>query len=109
MKDPRITAVLLGGLTYAAMHIVEGWSTFGSPTNATLSLIFVLLQYFGPGMFKSVLTNRQCVGACAQLSHNRTALNCRYCTRDQGICHRSMTLIDGCWTVRSGADVAPLR
>ena len=53
-----ITAVLLGGLTYAAMHIVEGWSTFDSPRNAVLSLIFVLLQYFGPGMFKSVLTLR---------------------------------------------------
>lgn len=52
------TAVLLGGLTYAAMHIVEGWSTFDSSRNATLSLIFVLLQYFGPGMFKSVLTLR---------------------------------------------------
>jgi hypothetical protein len=53
-----ISAVLLGGLTYAAMHIVEGWSSFGSPRDATLSLIFVLLQYVGPGMFKSVLTLR---------------------------------------------------
>jgi hypothetical protein len=52
------TAVLLGGLTYAAMHIVEGWSAFDSPRDATLSLIFVLLQYVGPGMFKSVLTLR---------------------------------------------------
>lgn len=53
-----ISAVLLGGLTYAAMHIVEGWSVFDSPRDATLSLIFVLLQYVGPGMFKSVLTLR---------------------------------------------------
>jgi hypothetical protein len=53
-----ISAVLLGGLTYAAMHIVEGWSTFDSPRNIALSLIFVLLQYFGPGMIKSVLTLR---------------------------------------------------
>jgi hypothetical protein len=53
-----ISAVLLGGLTYAAMHIVEGWSAFDSPQNVTLSLIFVLLQYFGPGMIKSVLTLR---------------------------------------------------
>jgi hypothetical protein len=58
LSGSRITTVLLGGLTYAAMHVVEGWSTFSSPTNATLSLIFVLLQYFGPGMFKSVLTLR---------------------------------------------------
>jgi hypothetical protein len=53
-----ISAVLLGGLTYAAMHIVEGWSAFDSPRNTALSLIFVLLQYFGPGMIKSVLTLR---------------------------------------------------
>jgi hypothetical protein len=53
-----ISAVLFGGLTYAAMHIVEGWSTFDSPRNSALSLIFVLLQYFGPGMVKSVLTLR---------------------------------------------------
>jgi hypothetical protein len=53
-----ISAVLLGGLTYAAMHIVEGWSVFDSPRNVALSLIFVLLQYFGPGMIKSVLTLR---------------------------------------------------
>ena len=53
-----ISAVLLGGLTYAAMHIVEGWSAFDSPRDTVLSLIFVLLQYFGPGMIKSVLTLR---------------------------------------------------
>jgi hypothetical protein len=58
LSGSRITAVLLGGLTYAAMHLIEGWSNFDSATNATLSIVFVLLQYFGPGMFKSVLTLR---------------------------------------------------
>jgi hypothetical protein len=53
-----ISTVLLGGLTYAAMHIVEGWSAFGSPRDAALSLLFVLFTYFGPGMIKSVLTLR---------------------------------------------------
>ena len=53
-----VSTVLLGGLTYAAMHIVEGWSAFDSPRDVALSLIFVLLQYFGPGMIKSVLTLR---------------------------------------------------
>jgi len=52
------STVLLGGLTYAAMHIVEGWSAFDSPRDTVLSLLFVLFQYFGPGMFKSVLTLR---------------------------------------------------
>jgi len=40
------------------MHIVEGWSAFDSPRNTVLSLIFVLFTYFGPGMFKTVLTLR---------------------------------------------------
>lgn len=58
LTGSMISAVLLGGLTYAAMHLVEGWSTFDTPRNVTLSLIFVLLQYFGPGMIKGVLTLR---------------------------------------------------
>jgi len=58
LTGSTISAVLLGGLTYAAMHIVEGWSAFDSPRDTALSLIFVLLTYFGPGMIKSVLTLR---------------------------------------------------
>ena len=58
LTGSAISAVLLGGLTYAAMHIVEGWSAFDSPRDTALSLIFVLLTYFGPGMIKSVLTLR---------------------------------------------------
>ena len=52
------TTVLLGGATYAAMHIVEGWSVFNTPRDIALSLIFVVLQYFGPGMMKTVITLR---------------------------------------------------
>jgi hypothetical protein len=52
------TTVLLGGVTYAGMHIVEGWSVFSTPRNVALSLIFVGLQYFGPGMIKTVITLR---------------------------------------------------
>jgi hypothetical protein len=52
------TTVILGGLTYAAMHLVEGWSVFSTPRNTALSLIFVALQYFGPGMIKTVITLR---------------------------------------------------
>lgn len=50
--------VILGGLSYAAMHIVEGWSVFSSPSDTALSLIFVVLTYFGPGMFKAYVTLR---------------------------------------------------
>jgi hypothetical protein len=58
LTGSTISTVLLGGLAYAAMHIVEGWSAFDSPRDSLLSLIFVLLTYFGPGMIKSVLTLR---------------------------------------------------
>jgi hypothetical protein len=58
LTGSTISTVLLGGLTYAAMHIVEGWSAFDSPRHVALSLMFVLFQYFGPGMIKAVLTLR---------------------------------------------------
>ncbi len=50
--------VILGGLTYAAMHLVEGWSSFATPSDTVLSLLFVFLSYTGPGMFKSFVTLR---------------------------------------------------
>jgi hypothetical protein len=58
LTGSAISAILLGGLSYAAVHIVEGWSAFDSPRHTALSLIFVLFQYFGPGMMKAVLTLR---------------------------------------------------
>ena len=50
--------VILGGLTYALMHLVEGWSTFRSPREFALSMLFVFVSYAGPGMFKSYVTLR---------------------------------------------------
>lgn len=58
LTGSAVATVLLGGLTYAAMHIVEGWSLFNTPQDVALSQIFVLLQYFGPGMIKTVITLR---------------------------------------------------
>jgi uncharacterized membrane protein YqjE len=52
------TTVLLGGLTYALMHVVEGWSSFDTPRDTVLSLIFVVIGYLGPGMIKSYITLR---------------------------------------------------
>jgi hypothetical protein len=52
------TTVLLGGLTYALMHIVEGWSAFDSLRDTALSLLFVVLGYLGPGMIKTFITLR---------------------------------------------------
>ena len=42
INKSAVSTVLLGGLTYAAMHIVEGWSAFDSPRDIALSLLFVL-------------------------------------------------------------------
>lgn len=58
LTESFTATVLLGGLTYALMHLVEGWSSFASPRDVALSLIFVFLTYVGPGMFKSFITLR---------------------------------------------------
>jgi hypothetical protein len=52
------TTVILGGLAYAGLHVWDAWTVFDSPGNAALSLVFLLLTYFAPGMFKTVLTVR---------------------------------------------------
>ena len=52
------TTVILGGLTYAALHVWDAWTVFTSPGTGILSLVFLLFTYFGPGMVKTVLTIR---------------------------------------------------
>ena len=52
------TTIVLGGITYGAMHLVEGWSNFSTPEDGALSVIFAFVSYFGPGMFKSFVTLR---------------------------------------------------
>jgi hypothetical protein len=58
LTESFVVTVLLGGLTYACMHLVEGWSKFSTPRYTALSLILVLLTYFGPGMIKTFITLR---------------------------------------------------
>lgn len=50
--------IVLGGLTYAALHFFDGWTTFANPIDALMSGLFVALFYLGPGMFKTFLTVR---------------------------------------------------
>lgn len=50
--------VILGGLTYALLHFFDGWTDFTSPIDALLSVLFLLLFYTAPGMFKTFLTVR---------------------------------------------------
>ena len=53
-----VTAVLLGALSYAALHIFEYWTVYDSLSHALLSVIFVLLTFIPPGLMKSYLTLR---------------------------------------------------
>jgi hypothetical protein len=50
--------ILLGGLSYAALHVGESWADYSTLSSGLLSLIYLTLQYIGPGMVKSVLTLR---------------------------------------------------
>ncbi len=50
--------VVLGGVAYATIHLLDSWTTYDTVTNGTRSVIFLMFQYFGPGMIKSVLTLR---------------------------------------------------
>lgn len=50
--------ILLGGVTYAALHALDSWTVYDDTRNSVLSGLFLLFQYFGPGMVKSVLTLR---------------------------------------------------
>lgn len=50
--------VLLGGLTYTLVHILDAWTAFGSAQDTLLSITFLLFLYLGPGMVKTYLTLR---------------------------------------------------
>ncbi len=52
------TTVILGGVTYTVLHLWDAWLVFASPTAAVVSILFLFLQYLGPGMIKTVLTVR---------------------------------------------------
>jgi hypothetical protein len=52
------TTVLLGAVSYAALHVTEYWTVYDSLSHGALSIIFVLLTFFWPGLIKSFLTAR---------------------------------------------------
>jgi hypothetical protein len=55
-----ILVVLALGLvvTYAALHLSEYWTRYDTLNHATLSVIFIVLFFGGPGMVKAYLTLR---------------------------------------------------
>ena len=56
-KSP-VTTVILGGVSYAAVHVFEYWTRYDTISHGALSVIFVLLQFGPPGLMKSYLTLR---------------------------------------------------
>jgi hypothetical protein len=50
--------VLLGGFTYAGLHLGEYWTRYDSAAHGALSVIFIMLLYGAPGMVKAYLTLR---------------------------------------------------
>ena len=53
-----VATVLLGGVSYAVLHVFEYWTLYDSLPHALLSVIFVLLTFVPPGLMKSYLTLR---------------------------------------------------
>lgn len=52
------STVILGGVAYTLVHCSDGWMAFGTTRATVLSVIFLFLQYLGPGMVKAALTLR---------------------------------------------------
>lgn len=50
--------VILGGVTYALLHFFDGWTNLASPSDALVSVLYLVLFYTGPGMFKTFITIR---------------------------------------------------
>ncbi len=53
-----VTGYLLGAVSYPIMHLFEPWTRYGSVSDSVVSLLFVLLTFFPPGLMKSFLTIR---------------------------------------------------
>ena len=58
LTGSAVTTAILGGLIYTALHVWDAWTVFDTAGNAVLSVAFLLLTYFAPGVFKTVLTLR---------------------------------------------------
>jgi hypothetical protein len=52
------TTIILGGVAYTLVHCSDGWMAVDTASATVLSVIFLFLQYLGPGMVKAALTVR---------------------------------------------------
>jgi hypothetical protein len=58
LTDSTTTSVLLGGASYATLHLFEYWTVYDTVRHGILSVIFVYLTFVPPGLVKSFLTLR---------------------------------------------------
>ncbi|MFC6233282.1 hypothetical protein ACFQI7_36650 [Paenibacillus allorhizosphaerae] len=58
VTNSAIVPIVFGGLAYTALHFFDSWMVFRSPGAFLTSLSALFLQYFMPGVVKSVLTDR---------------------------------------------------
>ncbi|SHE79809.1 hypothetical protein SAMN05444392_103192 [Seinonella peptonophila] len=58
VTNSAVTPIILGGLTYTALHFFDSWMVFSSSGAFLASLSALFMQYFMPGVVKSVLTDR---------------------------------------------------
>lgn len=56
-KSP-VVVIILGGLTYMGVHLFDSWMVFTSVGALVTSMGALFLQYFMPGVIKSLLTYR---------------------------------------------------
>ncbi len=53
-----VTGFLLGAASYPIMHLLESWTRYGTLSDSAVSVLFVFLTFFPPGLMKSFLTIR---------------------------------------------------
>jgi hypothetical protein len=53
-----ITGYLLGAASYPIMHLFESWTRYDTISDSVVSVLFVFLTFFPPGLMKSFLTIR---------------------------------------------------
>ena len=84
LTGSRSTTVLLGALSYAALHVFEYWTVYDSVPHATLSVIFAVTTFFG-GINQIVFDAavRKCLGAFVGLPRDCASRDLRHADRGE--------------------------
>lgn len=53
-----VTGYLVGAASYPIMHLFESWTRYSTISDSAVSVLFVFLTFFPPGLMKSFLTIR---------------------------------------------------